>query len=155
MCGLGKEGRFFDRAYNGEWPFHVGWWGGRRVPISPGITGPRFLTYRDMMGVLPPGIVFGSIPAPDCHFSPVSDRPVSGIFEGRLTGNPAIGPVCLSGDFARRKTGLFRACFNRGSGEEMRFGLWGVVIRDPAVAMGGLAGSAFYVGVCVFHVEET
>jgi len=57
-----------------------------------------------------------------------------------LTGNRAIGPVCVSGGFAREKTGLFRACLNRGSGGEMRFGLWRGVIRGPAVAMGVLAG---------------
>ena len=57
-----------------------------------------------------------------------------------LTGNPVLGPVCLSGCFVSEKTGLFRACLNRGSGGEMRFGLWRGVIRGPAVAMKGLAG---------------
>jgi hypothetical protein len=88
----------------------------------------------------PSGTVSGLISAPDCHFSLVSDRPVFRVFGGSLTGNRAIGPVCLSGDFASEKTGLFRACFNRGSGGGMRFGLWRGAIRGPAVAMVGLAG---------------
>jgi hypothetical protein len=82
----------------------------------------------------------GPVMSPVSLFRNFSDRPVSGVFAGSLTGNPALGPVCLSGDFARRKTGLFRACLNRGLGGEMRFGLWRGVIRGPAATMGVLEG---------------
>ena len=82
----------------------------------------------------------GPVMSPVLLFPVFSDRPVSGVFAGSATGNPASGPVCLSGGFVSEKTGLFRACLNRGSGGEMRFGLWRVVIRDPAVARRVLAG---------------
>jgi len=82
----------------------------------------------------------GPVQGPVSLFPVISNRPVRGVFARSLTGNPAIGPVCLSGGFASEKTGLFRACLNRGSGGEMRFGLWRGVIRGPAVAMGVLAG---------------
>jgi hypothetical protein len=78
--------------------------------------------------------------SPVSLFPVFSDRPVSGVFAGSLTGNPVIGPVCLSGGFVSEKTGRFRACFNRGLGGEMRFGLWRGVIRGPAAAMGDLGG---------------
>ena len=111
---------------------------------------PHLLTRKDnylffRVSVLSPARIgkngpSGPVMSPVSLFPVFSDRPVSGVFAGSLTENPAIGPVCLSGDFAREKTGLFRACFNQGSGGEMRFGLWRGVIRDPAVAKGGLAG---------------
>jgi len=82
----------------------------------------------------------GLVQGPVSLFLDLHDRPVSGIFKVSLTENPVIGPVCLSGGFASEKTGLFRACLNRESGGEMRFGLWGAVIRGPAGARGVLAG---------------
>ena len=81
----------------------------------------------------------GRVKSPVSLFPVISDRPVRGVFAMSLTENPEIGPVCVSGCFAREKTGLFRACLNRGSGGGMRFGLWKGVIRGPAVAVGGLA----------------
>jgi len=82
----------------------------------------------------------GPVMSPVSLFPDLSDRPVSGVFEGSLTENPVMGPVCSSGGFVKRKTGLFRACLNRESGGEMRFGLWEGVIRGPAFAMRVLEG---------------
>jgi len=55
----------------------------------------------------------GLILDPVSLFPDISDRPVLGVFEMSVTGNPAIGPVCHSGRFAREKTGLFGDSFNR------------------------------------------
>src|SRR5208337_4209732 len=54
----------------------------------------------------------GLILNPVSPFLDLIDRPVSGIFKEGVMENPAIGSFCLSGGFARGKTGLFRASLN-------------------------------------------
>jgi len=65
-----------------------------------------------MTGVLSPGIVSGLISATDCHFSPVSDRPVSGLFPCSVPGNPLLRSDGRTEVIPGDKTGLYRSvCF--------------------------------------------
>jgi len=53
----------------------------------------------------------GPVQGPVSLFWDLHDRPDSGVFARSLTENRASGPVCVSGNITRKKTGLFRTCF--------------------------------------------
>jgi len=51
------------------------------------------------------------VQGPVSLFPVISDRLVSGVFAGSLTEKPHTSPDSGTGNFAGRKTGLFRTCF--------------------------------------------
>ena len=53
----------------------------------------------------------GPVQGPVSLFRDLRDRPVSGVFAGSLMENGYTSPDSGTGNFAWRKTGLFRTCF--------------------------------------------
>jgi len=53
----------------------------------------------------------GPVHGPVSLFRDLRDRPVSGVFAGSLTEKRYTSPDWGTGNFAWRKTGLFRTCF--------------------------------------------